>query len=47
MKLSAKLKKVLRTSAIFLSLAVVLAAPGIVHCSGSVDPEGTTVIDII
>ena len=41
MKLSARVAKILRTSLIFLSLAVVFVAPGIMKCSGSVDvPEG-------
>lgn len=35
----------LRVSFLFTSLAVVLIAPGVVHCSGSVDvPEGKSSI---
>ncbi|MEX0999956.1 MAG: hypothetical protein WD000_08375 [Thermodesulfobacteriota bacterium] len=45
MKLPKKLSKVLRISFLFTSLAVVLIAPGVVHCSGSVDvPEGNSSI---
>lgn len=41
MKLSERLWKPLRVSLIFISLAVVLITPGVMHCSGSVDPEGS------
>ncbi|MEM7008998.1 MAG: hypothetical protein AAF462_07690 [Thermodesulfobacteriota bacterium] len=45
MKITKRLSKALRVSLLFTSLAVVLIAPGIVHCSGSVDvPEGSTSI---
>ncbi len=41
MKLSKRITKALRISLIFMSLAVVFVAPGIMKCSGSVDvPEG-------
>jgi hypothetical protein len=42
MKLSARIKKTLRISFIFMSLAVAFVVPGVMKCSGSVDPEGKT-----
>lgn len=39
MKLIQTLSKRLKVSLIFISLAVVLISPGVVHCSGKVDPE--------
>jgi hypothetical protein len=43
LKLPKKLLKALRVSFLFTSLAIVLIAPGVVHCSGSVDvPEGSS-----
>lgn len=43
MKLSKRIKKTLRISLIFISLAVVFVVPGVMKCSGSVDvPEGKT-----
>ncbi len=43
LKLPKKLSKVLKISFLFTSLAVVLIAPGVVHCSGSVDvPDGSS-----
>ena len=41
MKLSKRIAKTLRISLVFVCLAVVFVAPGIMKCSGSVDvPEG-------
>jgi hypothetical protein len=41
MKLSKRITRTLRISLIFLSLAVIFVAPGVMKCSGSVDvPEG-------
>lgn len=43
MKLSKRIKKILRVSLIFMSLAVVFVVPGVMKCSGSVDvPKGKT-----
>lgn len=43
MELLKRLSRKLRVTAIFLSLAVVLITPGVMHCSGSVDvPEGNS-----
>lgn len=39
MKLIQKLSRRIKVSLIFISLAVVLITPGVMHCSGSVDPE--------
>ncbi|MEW6145393.1 MAG: hypothetical protein AB1598_10285 [Thermodesulfobacteriota bacterium] len=41
MKLSKRITRTLSMSLIFISLAVVFVAPGVMKCSGSVDvPEG-------
>jgi hypothetical protein len=41
MKLSKRITKTLRVSLIFISLAAIFVAPGVMKCSGSVDvPEG-------
>ncbi len=43
LKLPKRLSKALKISFLFTSLAVVLIAPGVVHCSGSVDvPNGSS-----
>ncbi len=43
MELLKRLSRKLKVTAIFLSLAVVLITPGVMHCSGSVDvPEGNS-----
>ncbi len=43
LKLPKRISRALRISFLFTSLTVVLIAPGIVHCSGSVDvPEGSS-----
>jgi hypothetical protein len=47
MKLSARIKKTLRISLIFMSLAVAFVVPGVMKCSGSVDPEGKTSTQIL
>ena len=48
LKLPKRLSRALRISFLFTSLTVVLIAPGVVHCSGSVDiPEGnSSIIDL-
>lgn len=41
MKLPKRITRTLKMSLIFISLAVVFVAPGVMKCSGSVDvPEG-------
>lgn len=43
MKLPKRLSKALKISFVFVSLAIVLITPGVMHCSGSVDvPEGSS-----
>jgi len=43
LKLPKKISKMLKVSFIFMSLAVVLITPGVMHCSGSVDlPESSS-----
>ena len=47
MKLSKRISRALKISVIFISLAVVFVAPGIMKCSGSVDvPEGRSSVQI-
>ena len=43
MKLSVRIKKILRMSLIFMGIAVVFVVPGVMKCSGSVDtPKSET-----
>jgi hypothetical protein len=47
MKLSKRITRTIRMSLIFVSLALVFAAPGVMKCSGSVDvPEGKSSVQI-
>lgn len=48
MELLKKVSRKLKVTAIFLSLAVVLITPGVMHCSGAVDvPEGNSSLSLL